>query len=65
MGLLEQLSPSMKLNLIERLRESVKSQITSSKMKVSFGAWSPNESAEELSNTIRSSRSTNRNIEEL
>ena len=56
----------MKLNLIERLKESIKS----TKVKVShkedaFGSWHSGESAEELIETIRSSRSLNRHIEEL
>lgn len=65
-GLLESLSPAMKLNLIDRLTESVKSRISSkSKIKSAFGAWDSDESAEELIDTIQKSRNTNRQIEEF
>ena len=66
LGLLERLSPTMKLNLIDRLTKSVKSSASSKpKMKASFGAWSSNESAEELIQQIQNSRNTNRKIEEF
>ncbi len=66
LGLLDRLSPAMKLNLIDRLTESVKSRITTpSKIKSAFGAWDSAESAEELSELIRNSRNTNRQIEGL
>jgi len=65
-GLLERLTPKMKLRLIEKLKESAKKATTDkSNLKVAFGAWSSDESAEELIETIRSSRSINREIEEL
>lgn len=66
LGLLERLNPTMKLKLIDRLTESVKSGISSkSTIKSAFGAWNPDESAEELIDTIHNSRNTNRQIEEL
>tara|TARA_R110000796_G_scaffold96719_1_gene202904 strand:+ start:305251 stop:305487 length:237 start_codon:yes stop_codon:yes gene_type:complete len=66
LGLLERLSPTMKLNLIDRLTKSVKSKASAkSKMKSAFGAWSSDESAEELIKRIQNSRKTNRQIEEL
>ncbi|WP_339606116.1 hypothetical protein [uncultured Roseivirga sp.] len=56
----------MKLNLIDRLTKSVKSKASAkSKMKSAFGAWSSDESAEELIKRIQNSRKTNRQIEEL
>lgn len=65
-GLLEGLSTSMKLNLIERLKASVQKPIApKSKLKAAYGAWESDESAEELIKTIRSSRNTNRQIEEF
>ncbi|MEP5612438.1 MAG: hypothetical protein ABJP45_09330 [Cyclobacteriaceae bacterium] len=66
LGLLEGLTPKMKLNLIERLKESTKKKVSSkSGLKAAFGAWKSNESAEELISTIVSSRNTNRKIKDL
>ncbi len=66
LSLLERLNPTMKLNLIDRLTESVKSHISlESKIQSSFGAWESDETAEELIDLIRTSRNTNRQIEEL
>ncbi len=64
--LLERLTPAMKLNLIDRLTESVKlGDSSKSKIKSAFGAWSSDESAEEIIDTIHKSRNTNREVEEL
>ncbi|MEX0965871.1 MAG: hypothetical protein WD077_01425 [Bacteroidia bacterium] len=64
--LLEQLSPAMKLNLIEQLKESVKSRIGyNSKIQSSYGAWDSEESAEDIIEKLRTSRNTNRRIEEF
>ncbi|MEQ8812098.1 MAG: hypothetical protein RIE59_23725 [Imperialibacter sp.] len=61
-GLLERMTPSMKLNLIDRLTASIKSRTSSkSKIRSSFGAWDTEQSADEL----RTSRNTNRQIEEF
>ena len=66
LGLLEGLSTTMKLNLIDRLSASVKSHVApKSKIKAAFGAWNPEESADELIETIHKSRNINRQIEEL
>jgi len=65
LGLLERLNTRMKLDIIERLKESVKSKPSSEKMKLAFGAWESDESAEELIDTLRINRNFNRNIEEL
>lgn len=66
LGLLERLNPTMKLKLIDRLNESIKSYVSSkSTMMSAFGAWDSDESAEEIINTIRKSRHTNRQIEEF
>jgi len=66
LSLLERLSPKMKLNLSEQLKKSAKTQNTSkSNLRIAFGAWKSNESAEELIQVIRSSRNTNRQIEKL
>jgi len=64
--LLERLSPRLKLELIEKLTQSIKLDLSKdSRMKSSFGAWESENTAEELIDQIRSSRYTNRQIEEL
>jgi len=66
LGLLEQLDPIMKSKLIDRLKDSIKSNVSiKSRMKSAFGAWESSESAEELIDHIRRSRNTNRQIEEF
>ena len=65
-GLLSGLSARLKLDLIEKLTQSIKAEFSSeSRIKSSFGAWQSDESAEDLINQIESSRQTNRQIEEL
>jgi len=67
MRLLESLSANQKLDLITRLTDSVKEDVENKKAAFfdAFGAWDNEQSAEELINTIRNSRSFNREIEEL
>jgi hypothetical protein len=66
LGLIKSLTPTMKLNLIKRLKDSMKTpKQEESQMDEAFGSWHSNESAEELIETIRSSRMTNRQIEEF
>jgi len=66
LGLLKGLNSTMKLNLIDHLSESLKASLSSkSEMKSAFGAWSSDESAEEIIDFIHKSRNTNRHIEEL
>ena len=65
-SLLDRLNLQMKLSLIDLLSESVKTRSSSkSKMKTAFGAWESDESAEDLIETIRTSRNTNRQIEQF
>ena len=56
--LLENLSPSNKLDLISKLTLSVKTDITNRKKTFyeAFGAWESKESAEEIIRDIRNSR---------
>jgi len=65
--LLENLSPNSKLDLISKLTQSVKTDISDKKssFKKSFGAFESKKSAEELIDEIRSSRSFKRKIEEI
>lgn len=66
LGLLERLSPEMKVNIIEELTESIKSgKSLRSNMKSSFGAWDSEDSAKELIDKIRDSRYIDRKIEDL
>lgn len=63
--LLDNLSPSNKLDLISKLTLSVKADITDRKKSFykSFGAWESKKSADEIISEIRGSRNFNRQIE--
>ena len=65
--LLDNLSPNSKLDLISKLTLSVKTDITDRKKHFfkAFGAWESKKSAEEIINDIRSSRTFNRQTEQL
>lgn len=65
--LLNNLSPSSKLDLISKLTLSVKTDITDTRKSFykAYGAWKSKKSADEIINDIRSSRTFNRQIEEL
>jgi hypothetical protein len=67
LGLLKNLSPASKLDLISKLTQSIKSDIEDKKnvFEKAFGAWDSRENADELVKSIRNSRAFNRNIEEL
>ena len=64
-SLLDNLNPADKLDLISRLTESVKSDLSvkKSSFKKAFGAFDSKKSAEEIIEEIRSSRSFKRKIE--
>jgi len=63
--LLDNLSPSSKLDLIARLTESIKSDLTDkqSSFQKAFGAFESDKSADEIIAEIRSSRTFTRQIE--
>lgn len=65
--LLDNLSPSNKLDLISKLTLSVKTDISDKKKSFfkAFGSWDKNESSDKIINEIRNSRTSNRQIEEL
>lgn len=67
MGLLRNLSPDGKLDLISKLSESLKSTSKDKEpsLKDLFGSFQSKESAEELIEGIRQSRSFDRKIEDL
>ncbi len=66
-GLLNNLSPDSKLELISRLSQSLKSQKKPKEMSMQelFGAYISEESAETIIEEIRQSRNFTRKIEEL
>ncbi len=67
-NLVKNASAEIKLEIIKRLSDSLKREINEPKddsWKELFGAWPSDESAEELIETIRSSRFTDRQIEDL
>lgn len=65
--LLDNLSPSNKLDLISKLTVSVKTDITDRKKHFykAFGAWESKKSADQMINDIRSSRTFNRQTEQF
>lgn len=65
LGLLENLSPSNKLDLISKLTSSIKSDLKRKKssFREAYGAFESSESAEEIIEDIRNSRNFNRQIE--
>lgn len=67
LGLLDNLSPSSKLDLISRLSASVKSDLMDkqSSFQRAFGAFESDKSADEIIEEIRSSRTFTRQIEEF
>jgi len=67
MAVLETLNPQVRLDVISRLAQSLKSEFTAKEnlLKISFGAWTDAESAEELVKAIRESRKSIRQITEM
>ena len=65
--LLDSLRSSMKLDLIAKLSDSIKSDLKSEKslFQKSFGAFESKKSAEEIITEIRSSRMTNRLVDQF
>lgn len=67
-GLIKNLSADMKIELIGMISNSIKKTKKNQQddsWKKLFGAWESDESAEEIIEAIRSSRYTNRQIEDL
>ena len=63
--LLDNLSPTSKLDLISKLTLSVKADITDRKKYFykAFGAWDSKQTADEIIQDVRNSRILNRQIE--
>ncbi|MDX2249520.1 MAG: hypothetical protein SF052_22240 [Bacteroidia bacterium] len=66
-GLIKTLNTSWKLDLIERLTQSIRQNLNkrTHTMKNAFGAWESEQSADQMIEEIRNSRRTNRQIESL
>lgn len=66
-SLFKNMSSQNRLDLISKLTDTVKTDIGqgSNDFYKAFGGWDENESADELIDTIKGSRSFNRTIEEL
>lgn len=66
-GLLSNLNPSLKQNLIKLLSDSVSNDRSDKPDRFfeSFGAWEDDRDADEIINLIRESRTFNREIESL
>ncbi len=64
-GLLNNLHPTLKLKLIERLSKSINKDISSKtdRMEKSFGSFQDSRDADEIIQDIRDARIFNRNIE--
>ncbi len=64
-GLLNSLTPGLKLKLFERLSKSINKDITtnSDRFEKSFGAWDDSRDSDEIITEIRNSRTFNRQIE--
>jgi hypothetical protein len=64
-GLLDNLSPSNKLDLISKLTASVKTdlKIKKSSFKKAFGAFESKKTAQQIITEIRNSRVSNRKLE--
>jgi len=67
LSLLKNMSTQNKLDLISKLTNTVKTDIAEEKTEFykAFGGWDEHESAEELIETIKESRTFNRTIEEF
>lgn len=65
--MLDNLSPSNKLDLISKLTLSVKTDITKKKRAFykAFGAWESNQTADQIISDIRDSRAFTRQIEQF
>ncbi len=66
-GLIKTLHTSWKLDLIERLTQSIRQNLQQdpNTMKNAFGAWESDQSAEQIIQELRHSRNSDRQIENL
>ncbi|AOR29330.1 hypothetical protein OAD49_01635 [Flavobacteriaceae bacterium] len=66
-GLIKNLSPEIKINLIEKIAKTLKGNVTSSNSSLTdaFGAWKSKKSADEILIELRDHRNFDRQIEAL
>lgn len=67
LGLIKNLSPEIKLDLIERITRTLKGNLTNKNSPITdaFGVWQSKKTADEIITEIRESRTFNRQIEML
>ena len=67
LGLIRNLSPEIKLDLIERISRTLKENLTNKNSSITdaFGVWQSKKTADEIITEIRESRTFNRQIEML
>jgi len=66
-GLIRNLSPEIKIVLIEKIAKTLKGNITnnSNSLTDAFGAWKSKKTADEIIDELRNNRNFNRKIETL
>lgn len=66
-GLIKNLSPEIKLDLIEKITKTLKIDLSNNNesMQKSFGAWQSSQPAEVIIDETRASRNFNRQLEAL
>ena len=66
-GLIKNLSPEIKLDLIEKIAKTLKANITNDNSSITeaFGAWESEKTAHEIITELRNSRNFNKQIERL
>lgn len=67
LGLIRNLSPEIKLDIIEKISNTLKGDFKKKKNSIneSFGAWSSTKTADEIIDELRDNRNFNREIEPL
>ncbi len=66
-GLIRNLSPEIKLNLIEKITKTLKENLSIKENSIiaAFGAWDSDNSADDIIIELKNSRNVNRKIENL
>ena len=66
-GLIRNLSPEIKINLIEKIAKNLEGNISNNKTSIydAFGGWKSNKSADDIISELRENRNFNREIEQL
>ncbi len=66
-GLIRNLSPEIKINLIEKIANTLKGSASNNNTSINdaFGGWKSDKSADEIISELRENRNFNRQIEQL